>query len=262
MAFANQVVWITGASSGIGEALAYAFSQAGATLVLSARRKSALEEVRARCANADRHLIVPLDLADFDAVAVTQTVIAQMGQVDILVNSGGVSQRGSVAETTLAVDRQIMEINFFGTIALSKALLPAMLARKQGQLVVISSVQGKVSKARRSAYSASKHALHGYFDALRAEVAATGITVTLVCPGYVQTNLSYRALGSSGESHDQLDPGQARGISAAACAAAILRAVKQKKAEVYIGGWETWAVTLNRLFPNLVRWGQQRIKST
>ena len=147
MAFANQVVWITGASSGIGEALAYAFSQAGATLVLSARRITELERVRAHCANAYRHLLMPLDLADFDADAHTQQVIDQLGRIDILVNSGGISQRGAVHETALTVDRRIMEINFFGTIALTKAVLPTMLARKQGQLVVISSVQGKVSKA-------------------------------------------------------------------------------------------------------------------
>lgn len=262
MAFANQVVWITGASSGIGEALAYAFSQAGATLVLSARRAQELERVRAHCANAAKHLIVPLDLADFDAAALAQQVLDQLGKVDILVNSGGISQRGAAVETELAVDRRIMEINFFGTIALTKALLPTMLARRQGQIVVISSVQGKVSKPRRSAYSASKHALHGYFDALRAEVAGAGIAVTVVCPGYVQTNLSYSALSAQGDAHAQLDAGQARGISPAVCATAILRAVRQKKAEVYIGGWETWAVTLNRLFPGLVRWGQQRMKAT
>lgn len=262
MAFAQQVIWITGASSGIGEALAYAFSQAGATLVLSARRRTELERVCAHCANPERHQIVPLDLADFDAAAVTQRVLDQQGRIDILVNSGGISQRGAVVGTELAVDRRIMEINFFGTIALTKAVLPTMLAQQQGQLVVISSVQGKVSKARRSAYSASKHALHGYFDALRAEVAAAGITVTIICPGYVQTNLSYSALGAQGDTHSQLDPGQARGISPEACAAAILRAVTAKKAEVAIGGWETWAIPLNRFFPALIRWGQQRFRST
>ena len=151
MAFANQVVWITGASSGIGEALAYAFSQAGATLVLSARRTQELERVRAHCANPDKHLIVPLDLADFDGATLTQQVLDQLGKVDILVNSGGISQRSAAVETDVAVDRRIMEINFFGTIALTKALLPTMMARHQGQIVVISSVQGKVSKPRRSA---------------------------------------------------------------------------------------------------------------
>ncbi|HYR27376.1 MAG TPA: SDR family NAD(P)-dependent oxidoreductase, partial [Thermoanaerobaculia bacterium] len=158
--FDDSVVWITGASSGIGEALAIEFSRAGARVVLSARNAAELERVRRTCAHPDRHLVRPLDLTDTNAIhTAAEEVLRAMGRVDVLVHSGGVSQRGLASETELATDRAIMELNYFGTVALTKAVLPSMLARKSGQIVPITSVIGYVGVPLRSAYAASKHAL-------------------------------------------------------------------------------------------------------
>lgn len=247
----NKTAWITGASSGIGEALAYAFSTRGARLILSARRLEELERVRQRCTNAATHLSLPLDLAAFDAEAVTQQVLNEVGPIDLLIHSGGVSQRSTVVETNLAVQRRIMEINYFGAIALTQAVLPGMLARKSGHLVVISSLSGKISTPRRSAYAASKHALHGFFDALRAEVYQDGVRVTIVCPGYTQTNLSLHALTGDGGAHGQMDPTQAKGMTPEKLATRICQAIERDEEELLIGGKEVFAVYLKRFWPGL-----------
>lgn len=251
MQFQNQVAWITGASSGIGEALAYALSAQGARLVLSARRLDELERVRQGCANPDQHLALPLDLANFPAVSLTQQVLAHCGQIDSVFHCGGVSQRSTVAETSMDVQRRIMEINYFGAVALTQAVLPSMVARKTGHFVVISSLSGQISTPRRSAYAASKHALHGFFDALRSEVYQDGIKVTLICPGYVQTNLSLHALTGDGGAHGQLDPTQAKGMTPAKLATRIIQAIERGEDEVLVGGKEVLAVYLKRFLPTL-----------
>ena len=257
--FQDKIIWITGASSGIGEALAIALEQAGARLVLSARRQAELERVRNSFVAPEQHMILPLDLADFDAHAATGAVLERFGHIDVLINSGGVSQRSTVVDTALEVDRRIMEINYFGTVALTKAVLPHMLARKSGQIVAISSVVGKFSTPRRSAYSASKHALHGFFDALRAEVYSDGVGVLVVCPGYVRTNISLNALTGDGTKHGQMDRGQEKGLSAEECAAQITTAMQQRKDEIWIGR-ERWAIHGKRLFPRLFNRVMQRVR--
>jgi len=252
MKFQDQVVWITGASSGIGEALAYAFARAGARLVLSARRAEELERVRRACLRPEAHLVVPLDLTRSDTFpAIAADVLRRCGGIDILVNNGGVSQRGLAVETALAVERQIMEIDYFGTVALTKAVLPAMRARRRGHVVVVSSVMGYVGTPMRSSYAAAKHALHGYFDSLRAEVWREGIKVTIACPGYVRTAVSDNALTASGARQARTDRTQARGIAPERCAAAILRAVAHGREEVVVGGPEIWGIWLRRFFPRL-----------
>lgn len=264
--FADQVVWITGASSGIGEALALAFARAGARVVLSARRRPELERVHAsleRAAEPGRHLVLPLDLTAADTFAgAVETVRGHFGRIDLLVNNGGIGQRGFAAETPLAVDRAIMEVNFFGQVGLTKAVLPVLRAQASGRIVVISSVVGYVATPRRSAYAASKHALHGFFNALRAEVWRDGVRVTLVCPGYVRTQISVNALMSGGTRHEKMDAGQQRAISAQAFACQLLRALATGRDEIYIGGREILAIYLQRLFPRLVARLLRRIKFT
>lgn len=262
MPFQDKVAWITGASSGIGEALAYALSAQGARLVLSARRAEELARVQQQCANAEAHYVLPLDLTTIDAAPVVQQVLDHVGPIDLLLHSGGVSQRSTVMETSLAVQRRIMEINYFGAIALTHAVLPGMLARKSGHLVVISSLSGKISTPRRSAYAASKHALHGFFDALRAEVYNEGVRVTIVCPGYIKTNLSYNALTGKGDTHGQMDPTQAKGLEPAKLAERILEAIDRQEEEVLIGGKEVLAVYLKRFFPGLYSRMIRRTKIT
>ncbi|MFZ4660944.1 MAG: SDR family oxidoreductase [Caldilineaceae bacterium] len=262
MTLQNKTAWITGASSGIGEALAYALSERGVRLILSARRLEELERVRQRCANADTHLALPLDLAAFDAEAVTRQVLTQVGAIDLLIHSGGVSQRSTVAETDMTVQRRIMEINYFGAIALTQAVLPSMIARKSGHFVVISSLSGKISTPRRSAYAASKHALHGFFDALRAEVYQEGLRVTIVCPGYTKTNLSLHALTGDGGAHGQMDPTQAKGMTPERLATRICQAIEREEEEVLVGGKEVVAVYLKRFWPSLYNRMIRRTKIT
>lgn len=249
MRYENKTVWITGASSGIGEALAVAWSAEGARVILSARNVDELERVRRACVDPGKHLVRRLDLTDTGDIF---RAAAEVGDVDVLVHSGGVSQRSLVAETDLAIDRAIMELNYFGTIALTKAVLPSMLARKSGHIVPISSVIGHVGIPLRSAYAASKHALHGFFDALRAEVAKDGVRVTIVCPGYVRTNVSQNALRGDGSKHGQLDETHANAILPEQAAPRIIDGVFKRKNEVRVGGKEVLAIHLKRFLPNLV----------
>lgn len=250
MTFSGKVVWITGASSGIGEALCYALAREGARLVLSSRRREDLERVRLACAQPDAHRCVPLDLAESrDFPALAAEVERTCGPVDLLINNGGVSQRALAAKADLAVERALMEVNYFGTIALTKAVLPAMLARRRGHIAVVSSVMGYVGTPGRSTYAASKHALHGYFDSLRAEVWRDGVKVTLICPGYVKTKVSANAVGAHGEKHGQTDATHQRGISAERCADAIVRGLARGREEIHVGGFEVAAIYLKRFAP-------------
>lgn len=246
MKFARQVVWITGASSGIGEALAYAFAREGARLVLSSRRSEELERVRRACPRPDEHLVLSLDISQTETFpAAVQQVLAQCGQIDVLVNNAGVSQRALVADARPEVERALMEVNYFGPVALTKSVLPAMRARRAGHVAVVSSVMGYVGTPGRSTYAAAKHALHGYFDCLRAEVWREGIRVTLACPGYVRTAVAANALGPTGEKRTRADP---HGISAEQCAAIILRGVAAGRSEIFIGR-EKAAIYLQRFVP-------------
>ena len=246
MSFEGKSVWITGASSGIGEALAVAWSRAGARVILSARNEAELERVRARCDGPSRHVVRPLDVTDMDAIG---RAAGEVGPVDILVPSAGVSQRALAVETDLATDRAIMEINYFGAVALTKAVLPSMIARRSGHLVPISSVIGYVGVPLRSAYAASKHALHGFFNALRAETHQHGLRVTIVCPGYVRTNISLHALRGDGTPHGRVDDTHAAAMLPDEAARAILRGVTAGRREVHVGGKEIYAIPLQRYFP-------------
>ena len=261
MRFAGKIVWITGASSGIGEALAYAFAREGARLVLSSRRAPELERVRAACVRPSEHVVLPLDLMQPDTFprAVSE-IIRQCGSLDVLVNNGGVSQRARALDATVEVERALMAVNYFGPVALTKAVLPGMLARRAGHVVVVSSVMGYVGTPGRSTYAAAKHALHGYFDSLRAEVWRTGIKVTLACPGYVKTSVSTNALGPRGEKHSVNEATHETGIPAERCAAAIVRAVARGREEVAVGGPEIAGIYVKRVAPWLFSRIVRRLK--
>ncbi|MDO8968841.1 SDR family oxidoreductase [Algoriphagus sp.] len=246
----KSVIWITGASSGIGEATAKKFSQEGYRVIISARNEKELNRVKSECSNPTEVQVLPLDLVEIDSFdeKVSQA-IAFFGKVDIVLHNGGISQRSLIKETGLEVDRKLMEVNFFGTIALTKAILPHFVARKTGQFAVVSSLVGKFGSPFRSSYAASKHALHGFFDTLRAEHFQDNITVTMICPGFIRTNVSVNALTSDGSALGKMDEAQAKGMSPEACASEIYAAITRKKEEVYIGGKETFAVHLKRFFP-------------
>ncbi|MBN2731323.1 MAG: SDR family oxidoreductase [Balneolaceae bacterium] len=254
MNFKNSVIWITGASSGIGEALTYALHERNARLIISSRRAEKLEEVKNKCAgNKDNIYVLPLDLADTESLTQkTEEALRVFGHIDYLFNNGGISQRSLAVETDIDVIRNIMEVNFFGTIALTKAVLPSMMEREKGHIVVTSSVMGKFGTRMRSTYAASKHALHGWFDSLRQEVAVQNIDVTLVCPGFIKTNVTVNALKGDGSKLGEMSKGQQNGMSPDACARKILAGIEKGKEEFYIGGKEVWAVWLKRLAPRLL----------
>ena len=263
MEFKDQVVWITGASGGIGEALAYAFAAQGARLVLSARKVKELERVKTGCTGSPQVMVMPLDVAEHTALpGAAEKVIAKLGRVDILVNNAGISQRGRVKDTVLAVDKRIMDVNYLGAVALTKAVLPDMLDRGRGQFIVISSVVGKFSTPYRSSYAASKHALHGFFDALRAEEGDNGIGVTIVCPGRIRTDISRNALTEDGSRHNQMDPGQAAGIEPDVLARKILKAAARDVPELYVGSKELLPIYLKRYVPGVWRWLARRVRVT
>lgn len=249
----NNTIWITGASSGIGRALALHYASTGARLVLSSRNKEALREVEQQCESyAAGILVMPLDLEDnSDYSDKVQEVVAAFGTIDLLILNGGISQRSKVLETPAAVERRLMEINYFGTVALAKAVLPVMIRQQRGHLVVVSSIVGKFGWPLRSSYSAAKHALHGYFETLRAEHHSDKIFVTMILPGRVQTNISFHSLKADGTSHGKMDAGQAGGISAENCARQIAKAINKKKKEKLIGGTEITMARIRRWLPAL-----------
>lgn len=248
----KPVIWITGASSGIGEATAKKFSKEGYSLVLSSRKLNELQRVQEECAHPEDIRLLPLDLAnssDFDQKA--SEAIAYFGKIDIVLHNGGISQRSLIKETKLDVDRKLMEVNYFGTVALTKAILPHFIQRKKGQFAVVTSLVGKFASPYRSSYAASKHALHGFFDTLRAEQYQDGIAVTMICPGFIRTQVSINALTADGSPLGEMDEAQDKGMSPEACAIEIYEAIRSKKEEVYIGGKETLAVYLKRFFPGI-----------
>lgn len=248
----KPVIWITGASSGIGEASAKKFSKEGFVLILSSRKVNELERVKNQCAHPEAIRLFPLDLSDssdFDRKAAE--AIAFFGKIDIVLHNGGISQRSLIKETQLNVDRKLMEVNYFGTVALTKAVLPHFIQNKSGQFAVVTSLVGKFASPYRSSYAASKHALHGFFDTLRAEHYQDGIAVTLICPGFIRTKVSINALTADGSPLGEMDEAQDKGMSPEQCAIEMYDAILSKKEEVYIGGKETLAVYLKRFFPGI-----------
>jgi short-subunit dehydrogenase len=252
--FKDRTVWITGASSGIGEALAVAFHAAGGKLILSARREDELKRVQERCGGEPGTRMLPLDMSAAETLAEkTKAALALFGSVDFLVLNAGISQRSLTRDTGDEVYRRLMEVNFFGPQTLSRAVLPSMLDKKSGHIVVISSIAGKFGSPLRSGYSATKFALHGFYEALRVEEHRNGIRVTLVCPGFIQTGISVSALKGDGSKHAKMDPEVAGGMPAEECARQILKGVAQEKEEMLIGApREKMLIYLKRLSPGLL----------
>ncbi|OIQ40223.1 MAG: short-chain dehydrogenase [Bacteroidetes bacterium MedPE-SWsnd-G1] len=250
----NKVIWITGASSGIGEATTIELSKMDCKLIISSRNERQLESVKKAAMHPKNIKILTLDLEQYETLEViTHKAIELFGHIDILINNGGISQRALAKDTLLKVDKKMMDVNYFGTVALSKALLPHFTDRKSGQFVVVTSVVGKVATPVRSSYSASKHALHGFFDSLRAEVHKHNIVVTLIMPGYVRTRLSFNALVGNGELQNKMDVATDNGILPEVFAKKMIRAMSRKKREVVIGGLkETASIYLKRISPALL----------
>jgi len=249
----RRTVWISGATSGIGKAVAEACHQRGDRLILSARKSGDLDRLHVALGATDA-LIAPFDLGHTDGLSdMVSRIWKEAGGVDVVVHSGGISQRSRLIDTDPAVDRRMMEVNYFGTLAFTRALLPHMIAAGGGHFAVVTSLMGLFSAPMRSGYAGAKHAMHGWFEALRAEHHGNGIRVTMVSPGFVRTAISLNALTADGTPQGTMDEATDQGISAERCAAAILRGIDRNKALVTPGKKEVLGYWLSRFAPGILR---------
>lgn len=262
--FHNKVVWITGASSGIGKATAYRFAEEGARLVLTALEDNLLQQVVRHCISlgSPEAKAIPFDLSDTTNLnTLANKAWDAFGHIDIFYSNAGISQRGTTLETEMHVFHKVMDIDFYAPVILTRAILPHMIERGCGQLAVTTSIAGRFGFPMRCAYSSAKHALYGFFETVRAEYYKDGIRVTIVCPGRVRTNISVHALEADGRQHGQMDAGQASGITPEKAAKRIVTAIYHKRKEVLVGSKELLMVYIKRFFPSLNALLSRKVKS-
>ncbi len=254
MSYSNKVCWVTGSSSGIGAAIAAELATQGAHLILSARDKEKLDKVAKNCLEkgASGATVIPLDLASESSVKnAVEQFKSKFERIDLLINNGGISQRSLSVETNFEVEKNIMQVNYFGAILLTKLLLPMLIEQKEGHLAVTSSIVGKFGFPLRTTYSASKHAVQGYFESLRVELERYNIKVSIIIPGRVRTEISKHALDGSGAHTNKMDQGLEDGISPTNAANKIVRGLYRGKKEILVGGKELLLVHIRRLLPRL-----------
>lgn len=249
----SKIVWITGASSGIGAAMAQTYLRRGDRVILSARRADELKKVAEVTGVAqNNYAILPLDLTETSqAEEIVRKALSFFGQIDVLINNGGIGHLGSVIEMSLEVERKVMETNLWGHVALTKALLPSMLERNTGTIVIISSILGYFGSPRLAAYSASKHAVLGYYDSLRLELAGSKVNILTVAPGFINTEVTKRSLTADGMEYGKNSPAQEKGMEPMRFAAKLISAIDRRKTHVMIGGYETWSVPFWKISPSI-----------
>jgi short-subunit dehydrogenase len=250
--FNDKVIWITGASSGIGKELTLALSNAGAKLIISSPHLDKLERVKELVLCSDCSIrLLELDLSETDSHSlIVSQALAAFGHVDILINNAGIAMHGSVLETTLETDRTVMDVNYFGTISLTKALLPFMIARNSGTIATVTSVSGLYGIPKGAAYSASKHALHGFFDSLRQEIHETAVKITLIIPGVIDTDITIHGLSGDGSRFGKKLQIHREGYPVAACAREIIEGLKKSRNEIVTGNFrDRFSVTFWRYMP-------------
>ena len=248
----GKAVWITGASSGIGKALAAECALQGAQVVLSARRLEELEKVRISLLNPDHHISVAMDITDEAQVRhAYEQVLDEKGRIDWLINNAGLSQRALIADTTMQTERAIMEIDYFSQVFLTKLVLPTFLAQKSGRIAYISSVAGLLGTQYRASYSAAKAAIHMWANSLRAEVAQDGVNVSVIFPGFVKTNVSFNALNGAGKAQAHQDEAIENGLEADDFAQKTVSALLKGQEYIVVGGRkEKLGVLVSRLSPS------------
>lgn len=251
--FKDKVIWITGASSGIGEALAVGIAGPDINLVLSARREQELQRVAKICeAQGAKVLVLPMDLAEITLFpAKKEQVLQHFPQIDILIHNAGITCHGQVINTPFAIEEELFKINFLAAVALTKVVLPAMLDKGKGQIIAIASALAYIEYPERAPYVASKHAMLGYFHTLGIELAAQDIKVGVICPGYVQTELGKNVANEEEFVSNRHKRRQTHRMSAEDCAKKIIDAIVKAKKEVYIGAYEACFIRLRRYFPSL-----------
>lgn len=253
MELQNKIIWITGASSGIGEALAYAAVNEGAKIVISARRENELKRVAGACKTDPSNVFVlPLDLENTSTIGEkVEQVIQKFGRIDVLINNSGMGHRTKAVNTPTGIDRKVMEVNFFGTINLTKAVALKMQQQKSGKIVTIASIMGKYGLPLYATYSASKFALYGYFESLRQELYADNVKVLIVSPGFINTDVSTKLLLENGSEYGVKSESQNKGMSPADCAKGIIKAIKGNRDHKYVGGYEIFSVYVKQYFPKI-----------
>lgn len=263
MTFENKTIWITGSSSGIGEACAYLLAKEKANLILTALEADKLAEVQKKCIElGGKCEILPYDLSDIEGIpALVEKALSFFGRVDVMYNNAGISQRAKAGDTAFEVDKKIMDVNFFAPVRISKLLLPQMIKNGGGTFVTTTSISGRFGFPLRSAYCSSKHALYGFFETIHAEYYKDNIRCVLVCPGRVQTNISFYALEKDGTQHGKMDAGQAGGIRVDKAAKKIVKAIHKQKPEVLVGSKELLMVYFKRFIPALNRKLARSIKA-
>lgn len=262
--FSGKIAWITGASSGIGEALVYEFAGMRSTVIASSNDDPGLQRVKRTYSEfSDRINCVYFDLSDTSEIEnIVKQQIRSFGRIDYLINIGGISQRARIDETPMWLDRKIFEINYFGTIAFTKAVLPYMINQKSGHILATSSISGRFGFPMRAAYSASKQAIHGFFETLYLENKQYNLRSSVIIPGRVRTNISFHALNSEGKEHGKMDNGQATGISPEKAAKIIIRGIIKDKREILVGKGELMLLYIRRYCPALFFRIADKIKST
>jgi len=260
----NKTIWITGASSGIGEASAYLFAKEKANLILTATNFEKLLKVQEKCISLGAQCkILQYDLSDLENIdRLANDAIASFGKIDTAFLNAGISQRSKALDTSFKVDEKIMSVNFFAPVKISKQILPKMIENGGGTIAVTSSISGKFGFPLRSAYSSSKFAVYGFFETIHAEYYNDNIRVVMVCPGRIKTNISYNALEADGSKHAKMDEGQNTGISVEKAAIKIVKAINNRKPEVLVGGKELIMVYIKRFFPGLARKLVRKVSAT
>ena len=250
----NKVVWITGASSGLGKALARECALQGAQVILTARRYDELEAVRVGLFKPEQHLCVAADITDESQVRHAYAeVLAQKGRIDWLINNAGLSQRALIQDTTMQTERAIMEIDYFSQVFLTKTVLPTFLQQKSGRIAYVSSVAGLLGTQYRASYSAAKAAIHMWANSLRAEVAEQGVGVSVIFPGFVKTNVSLNALNGEGKPQGHQDEAIENGLEPDVFAQIVVRALINDEEYIVVGGAkEKLGVLVSRLSPSLL----------
>lgn len=253
--YKNKKIWITGASSGIGKALAIELSKHDAYIILSARSNDKLEKTKAALQDPSKAEIIILDMESSDQINKTcEDVLGKHNHIDILINNAGISQRSLTLDTKMEVYHKLMNTNYFGVIQMSKLLLPSMMKIQSGNIITITSVNGKLGSYMKSGYAASKHALHGFFDSLRAEIDGSGVDITLITPGYVQTDISVNALTEDGTPLQTMDANTNKGIPVKKFAETAAKQIAKGKTEIIIAGSiESLGLNLKRFWPSMLR---------
>ncbi|WP_374663338.1 SDR family NAD(P)-dependent oxidoreductase [Acinetobacter sp.] len=246
----GKIVWITGASSGLGKALAQECALQGAQVILTARRFEELEKVRVSLLHPDQHISIPADITDESQVRQAYAqVLKCKGRIDWLINNAGLSQRALIADTTMQTERALMEVDYFSQVFLTKTVLPTFLEQKSGRIAFVSSVAGLLGTQYRASYSAAKAAIHMWANSLRAEVADQGIDVSVIFPGFVKTNVSFNALNGAGKAQGHQDEAIENGLEADEFAKIAVKALLKGDEYIVVGGSKevlgTWMARLS-----------------